>query len=201
MISSEGLAALRVGATLTHALPGLRGRIRGGGGTLVEVRAPRDDDGDLPRVMSPCAFRCAVARAHRLNQAGQAMEMTGLTHGDPAIEIGTPPGGAARPGGIYRVPVGDQYHWGFAVLLDAEVAFALGRDLVEAAQPLIDVLAIGLRRDRATDVTFTFARTRATPGSPAEEHLVDLFESLLARWTIQELLSAEPGSTHDRRAL
>lgn len=204
MISDEGLVALRIAATLTHGLPRVRCRVRGGGQTLVEVRAL--DDGDEPvaapaRLMTPCAFRCAVARAHRLHQAGDAMEMAGLaSSGDPSVEIGTPPGGVARPGGIYRVPVGDQHCWAFAITLDPEDAFPLGQQLVDA-RPLPDVVAMGLRRDRATDITLAFARTRAQPGSPSEARLVDLFESLLARWTIHELLAADIEPGHDDRAV
>lgn len=197
MITEEGLAALRVAATLTHGLPELRARILGGGRTLVEVREggceDEDDDALPPRVMTPCAFCCAVARAHRLNQLGRVMDLVGLTSDvDPTIELGAPPGGVVFPGGICRVPVGDQHQWGFAVTLDARVAFDLGQDLVESIRPRGDVVAMGLRRDHATDVTLFFARTHAAPGSVAEARLVDLFESLLARWTVHELITSGP---------
>jgi hypothetical protein len=55
------MVSLRLAATLAHALPGLRLRVRDGQRTLLEVARPPLPAGPA---METCAFRMAVARAH-----------------------------------------------------------------------------------------------------------------------------------------
>jgi hypothetical protein len=204
MISDAELGSLRITAALVHALPDVRARVRHDGRTLVEVCRP---DGLLPVEQSavsltPCEFRCAVAKAHRLQQAGRPLEFAGLlVGGELSIDMAAPPGGAARPGGLYRVPRHDHHVWSFGTTLDADVAHPLGLDLVDAASPLAEVAALGLRRDVATDVTLAYAQLRAPVGSPAEDDLIELLESLLARWATHQLVTSLGEAARDNRSM
>jgi len=153
-----------------------------------------------PRVVSPARFRCAVASAHRQHAAGQPLSLLGLPPGvQPAIDIGVPPGGATRPGGLHRVPLGDRSLWAFATTLDGEVAHEAGLDVVAAALPILGLTALGLRPDPATGVQLAYAETTAEAGSPDESAVVDLLEALLARWATVELLADVAPGAPDRR--
>jgi hypothetical protein len=202
MISPQALGALRVAATLTHGLPGLRARVRLGDEVLFDVLAtdrdghPVDLDG---RVVSPCAFRRAVAHAHRCHGAGAVHPLLHLPAGaDPIIDLTAPPTGAVRPGGLYRVPLPDRWLWALAVTLDAPTAHLAGADLVDAAMPIAGVQTLGIRPDPATEVSVAFAETTARPGSDEEADLVELLESLLARWTVHELVEGPDVSSGAR---
>lgn len=198
-ISPAALGALRVAATLTHLLPGLRARVRVGPTTLVDVFVPEPGEAVAPtalRVLSPGAFRCAVGQAHRRQQAGERLSLLGLPGGiDPAVDVATPPGGASRPGGLYRVRAADRWLWAFATTLDAAVALDLGRPLVAEADLGHDLCALGIRADPVTDVSVAYAETTATAGSAAEAAVIDLLESLLARWTAHELVEGATAGT------
>ena len=50
------------------------------------------------------------------------------------------------------------------------------------------VHALGIRPDAATDVSLVYAETCTGPGSSSEAWVQDLFESLLARWTVHDLV-------------
>src|SRR5262245_8903630 len=103
MISARSLGALRVAATLAPTLPRVRARVRAGDRGLLDVRGWRDVRGraaeappGAPRVLTPCAFRAAVADAHQRHRAGERFTFLHLGAGvEPAIDIATPPGGAA----------------------------------------------------------------------------------------------------------
>jgi hypothetical protein len=204
MISTRSLAALRVAATLTHCLPHVRARIGVDGRALVEVRAPDEREPawpapGAPHVLSPCSFRCAVAQAHRRTEAGEALSFLHLPAGvEPRIDIATPGNGAARPGGLYRVRLADRWLWAFATTLAADVAYESGQPLVDDATATKQVLALGIRPDPATAVSLAYAETTADPGSDAEAAVIDLLESLLARWTMHDLLTAAGGGRVDR---
>lgn len=199
-ISPAAFGALRMAATLTHLLPGLRARVRLGAIPLVDVLVPGPDDavGHLaPRVVSPCGFRSAVGQAHQRHLAGERLSFLNLPAGvDPAIDLATPPGGAARPGGLYRVRAADRWLWAFATTLDATVAYDLGRPLVDETPTVGDLRALGIRPDPATGVSIAYAETTATAGSSAEAAVVDLLESLLARWTAHELMAGSTAGAH-----
>lgn len=205
-IGDQGLAALRVAATLAHAVPRLRVRVRHGSDVLVEVRSAATQaeghDEAAPLVLTPCAFRGAVVQAWHEHQAGRRLSFLGMPAGAvPAIDVGTPPGGTARPGGLYRVPLEDRWLWAFATTLDASAAFAAGRAIVHERPAEVDVVALGLRPDAGTGVTIMYAETVADPASTVEAALVDLLESLLARFATIELLgslSIDGADTGDR---
>jgi hypothetical protein len=197
MISPHALGALRVAATLTHSLPGLRARVRLDEGALLDVVAPDGAVDGRPvwvggaRMISPCAFRRAVGHAHRNPDGGGSRALLDQPpEWVPAIDISVPRSGAARPGGLYRVPIERRSLWGFAVTLDPTTAHRVGADLVDAVMPLDGVLSLGIRPDEATGVSIAFAEITAPPGSIHEAVVVDLLESLLARWAVHELVAS-----------
>lgn len=212
MISSRGLAALRVAATLCHSLPHVRARIRAGDTTLLHVL--NLDPGDAPpleaRVLSPCEFRCAVLQAHHRHQGGERLAFMHLPAGtEPAIDIAIPAAGIARPGGIYKVPLDGRWLWAFATTIDPDTAYDLGAELISSAN-LTAVRALGIRPDPALGVSLAYAETTATIGPTGETEIVDLLESLLARWATHELLTeiapesstgSAAGDVHDPRTL
>lgn len=206
MISDRAMTTLRVAATLGHVLPGLGLRVRHGHEVLLEVAGAAGGPCGLrttepahpgPLTISPSAFRCAVARAHERRLAGEALRFLGLGPGcEPVVELGVPAPGAARPGGIYRVPVAGRWLWATATTVAAPVAYELGIDIVDAVLPMEGIHALGIRPDPATGVSVAYAETHAGPGSEGEAAVLDLLESLLARWTAHDLVASmdhEPG--------
>ncbi len=190
---------LRVAATLTHLLPGMRARVRLGPVSLVDVLVPAPGeavDQMAPRVLSPCAFRAAVAQAHQRQLAGERLSFLNLPAGvDPTVDLTTLAGGASRPGGLFRVRAADRWLWAFATTLDATVAYDLGRSLVDETPVVGDLRALGIRPDPATGVSIAYAETTAAAGSATEDAVVDLLESLLARWSAHELIEGSSAST------
>lgn len=189
MISERGMSSLRVAATLTHVLPGLGARIRHGDAVILDI-GPTTHGEPPSRRITPAAFRCAVARAHRRRLGGEQLRFLDLEEGcDPVVDIGVPHHGTGRPGGIFCVPVAGRWLWGMASTIEASTAYDLGTGLVEAALPATGVHALGIRPDPATDVSVTYAETCTGPGSASEPWVQELFESLLARWTVHELVN------------
>ena len=192
-LSTRSLGALRAAATLAHALPRLRVRIQIDGQTALEVRDPRTHDHPSTTVltMSPCAFHKAVSCAHRKHRTGRRLSFLGLEASQGlTVEIGTPHGGAARPGGLYRVPLGERWLWAFSTTLPAPIAFELGRPVLNDFRPRPSLVALGVRADEGTGITITYAETFARPCSAEESEVVDVLESLLACWTTHELLTS-----------
>lgn len=206
MISTRTLGELRVAATLTHALPGLRTLVRTDGRTVLDVRSapaegyglgrgavePEGQDGAL--VISPCAFRSTVAKAHRHHEEGRRPVMLGLGD-DPVVELRAPEGGEIRPGGLVRVALEDRWLWAFGTTLDPMVAFELGESIVDVCLEGTKIHALGIRPDEATGVNIAFAELRAPVSVEHEEAAVEILERLLARWTAHELLVSS-GARH-----
>ena len=67
MIDDQTMAAFRMAATLVHALPGLGLEVDGAGAAFRVGRELPESDHQA----SPCGFRVAVARAHRLRAPGR----------------------------------------------------------------------------------------------------------------------------------
>ena len=198
MISTPVLGALRVAATLTHGLPGLRCRLRVDDRTVVLVDGTElssepagGPDTSCPVTCSPCGFRAAVADAHLRHGRGEQLQLLDLAaQVEPTIDIGTPAGGTARPGGLYRAPIGGRWLWAFATTLDADDVHRCCQELLDEARFEIDVEIVGVRWDPATEVSLVYAETTASPGSPQEADVIELVEACLARVTAVELLLA-----------
>jgi len=119
------------------------------------------------------------------------MSFLGLPEGtDPAVDIGPPPGGASRPGGLHRVRVATGHLWVFATTLASDEAHESGRPMVDAVGTVPGLGALGLRPDPALAVSLAFATTTSEPGSSEEEAVIELMETLMAAWTARELLAS-----------
>lgn len=147
------MTALRLAASLVHTVPGLRARVRHADRVLLEVaRAPHPS---APSI-TPCEFRFAVARGHAQLEAGARLGFLGLDpRADVAVEVGVPPGGATLPGGLYRLPVGDEILHAFATALPLPRC----RDLLTTPSiPDGDPRELHLHHDVATGVTIVLNR-------------------------------------------
>lgn len=196
------MRALRLSATLAHVVPALRVRLRHGAVHCVEVTASgtvpggADRGGEGPRLrLTPCQYRMAVAKGWALQGSGRPVRLLDLP-GDPAVDVGVPPGGATLASGIHRVPVGGRH------LLVA--ATTLGVDAVEDAlagdgpdddlTALAEGWGVSLRADQATDVTVAWAELDA--GDRRHQHaLLDVLELVVVRLTVAELLAGAAGAT------
>lgn len=192
MISPSGFAALRVAATLVHTVPGLRARLRAGEEVVAVVARPAADDGEDAGIdgvdhLTPCGFRKAVVEASLLHRSGRALAFGDLVD-DPAIDIGVPADGRSWPGGIYRVPLEQRWLYAFATTLDAETCHEVGRPVVDAAGPLPEIDALGMRGDTDTGVTVLYAETTSTLTPVDELRVRDLLEQLLACFSAEELV-------------
>lgn len=180
MSSPAGMAAMRIAATLAHALPSVRLRIRHQDTTLVEVAHPAEAAGVA---IGACAFRRAVACAHEQSKAGVQLSFMGLAEDEePAIDIGVRAGDATLPGGVVRVAVGHSTVHGFATTLPA-------RHCREVLEGLADTgRVVRLHHDAATEVTFVHTVTPTADAPPDGAHLAAALEALLADEIVRELV-------------
>lgn len=176
-MTPAGMAAMRRAATLVHALPGVRVRLRVGDRLLLEVTRPPLPEGPA---IGPCVFRAAVARAHEQHKAGVRLGFVGLPEGcDPEVDVGVPAGGGALPGGIYRVPIGGAWVHAFATTLPVRVC----RDVVVRHVGEDTDVDVRLHRDAATEVTLVHL-VSARGQAQRQEQL----EGLVAAVAVDELL-------------
>lgn len=179
-MSPAGMAAMRMAATLAHALPSLRLRIRHRDTDLVEVAHPAEAAGPA---IGACAFRRAVTCAHEQSKAGVRLSFMGLAADEePAIDIGVRAGDAALPGGIVRVAVGDSTVHGFATMLPARHCRDVLRRLPDTGH------VVRLHHDAATEVTFVHTVTPTADALPDGAHLAAALEALLADEVVLELV-------------
>lgn len=179
-MSPSGMAAMRIAATLAHALPSLRLRIRRGDTTLLEVAQPA---GPAGRVIGACAFRRAVARAHEQSKTGLRLTFMGLAPDEePAIDIGVRAGDITLPGGIVRVAAGDNTVHGFATTLPARRC----RDVLEGLPDTGRV--VRLHRDAATEVTFVHTVIPNADAPPDGAHLTEALEALFADEVVADII-------------
>jgi hypothetical protein len=181
-MTRRGLVAMRIAATLVHAVPTIRVRIRHGAATLLVVGHPAMTEDPA---VGPCAFRRAVADAHEQAKEGRRLAFMGLPAGiAPAVDIGVAPGDKALPGGIYRVTVGEQTVHGFATTLPARRCREALAGLPEGACP------VRLHHDAATEVTFVHTVLPVELAPVDGRHLEPLVEALIADEVQHELAGA-----------
>ena len=123
-----GLTVLRRTATLAHAVPGIRVRLRHDGTALLEVLRPAHPVvAPSGRWLTPCAFRVAVGRAVRASRDGRTLAVLGLGAGiDPAVDV-CATSGALLPGGIAHIPTGTGSELAFATTVRAETVAAMAQ--------------------------------------------------------------------------
>lgn len=186
------MVALRLAATLVHALPGLSLRLGDGCRTLLEVAHPPLSPS---RVMAPCLFRTAVGRAHHHTKAGARVGFYDLAdHTDPVVHVEVPAGGHVLPGGIYRVLLAGSQVDAFVTTLSP----AACRDIVTRQGPavLADLrhpLGARFLADPLTEVTLVH---RACPAGPVASGAPSALEDLLAGCLADEVVHQLARSSH-----
>lgn len=181
-----GMVSLRRAATVAHALPGVRLRLRDGTLTLLEVDHSSEPS---PGVIPPCAFRHAVARAHEHLKSGCAIRFLGLPTGDdPAVDVGVRHGDLAHLDGLYRVGVGDVDVHAFATTLSPRRCRELlvERDASVCRHPSATG-SVRLHHDAATEITLVHALT-ASDDRTIERHV--LLDDLLVGCMAEEIPNA-----------
>jgi hypothetical protein len=176
-LSARGLAELRTAATLAHRLP-LRVRVRHDHHIVLEVARPPFPEDSASRWLPPCAFRAAVGTAWRRHLQGEPQRFVTLPlDTDPAIDIGVPPGGCTRPGGLYELPWDGGSLHAFATTVDP----GLCRRTAASVE-------VGYHTDPATDVSLF----HILAADDEQAMAVDLMEGVLARLATEELLAGLP---------
>ena len=179
-VDDETMVALRMGATLAHALPTVRLRIRAEGRVVLDVHRPPFPDGEraVPSI-PPCGFRRAVAAAHQRRAAGEELSFLGLPAGcAPAIDVGLPPGDRALPGDLYRVALGDDWLHVFATALSVERC-----KLAAGDGP---VVRVGFHRDESTEIPLVHVASPVGAIVSARRAL-DVLEGVYGRCAVAEL--------------
>ena len=115
-----GLAALRRAAVMAHAVGSISLRLTAGDEEIVEVRPDPAGHACGGRVIDPCGFRMAVARAWADHEMGREIGLIGLGPTDE-LDIAWR---VAAPGhdlglGAVRAVCGGRLVWAFASILDA----------------------------------------------------------------------------------
>jgi hypothetical protein len=212
MITDQGLAALRLAATLNHLYPMLSTTLRADGRPVVRVETPQPESehaawpsaggtaaeevGAAPAIhptgasaveLTPCGFRAATARAWGQHRAGRRLRLVDLDD-DPEVEVTVADGDQVWPSGIVRVLRRGVVVFAFATLLGPDRCRAHASDLLDAAPAPDGVLDLLLQRDTDTEVTIVSAEVDPDRREACEAEVLDLFEALLARFAVVELL-------------
>ena len=197
MITVDGMRALRISATLAHAAPALRVRLRHGDRAHVEVAAEHGAPGAAGGAgllrLSPCQYRMAVAKGWAMQGLGRPIRLLDLP-GDPAVDVGVPPGGATLATGIHRVPFGGRHLFVTATTLGVDaVHAAVADDPDDDLEAMADLWDVGLRADPATDVTVVWAELDA--GDRGLQHaLLETLERVVVRLAVAELVAGSAGA-------
>jgi hypothetical protein len=180
MLTDDGLASLRMAATLALTLPTVQVKVSSPTRTLAEVGWHFEDPlGDGVR-LRPCAFRMAVGRAWGQRQEGLDVDFCGLGDAEPIITVSVGPGERVQPGDIYQVRAEDGgWHHVLATLLSPDGCVAvLGTD----GPPM------SFHDDPVTGVTLIHTRTES-PDPDRLPHLVAHLTALRGRLLAEELIA------------
>lgn len=194
-MTRPGMVGFRSAATLAHALPNVRLRIRERDRVLLEVARPPLPPGPWP-VVTPCAFHAAVAQAYLRVKAGQRLTFLGLPDAvEVAIDVGLLVGDAVLPGDIYRLAAGEAVLHLFATTLEIRrcrgILAEWGRRAHQETPSETDDVRIGLHHDPATDISLVYVTSPGGEAAPGRE----LTEDLLAAFAAAELVEDAVGCT------
>lgn len=175
-LSDQVLDRLRLSAAMALAIPQLAVQVRLDDTISLEVRRGAAPDVSH-RVLAPCMFHRAVAKALEMRRAGERIAMCGVPAGaEPAIDWGVAPGARLLSGGIVRVDDGAVWHHAGAVLGDEQ-------HVAEALASAPDLVA---RRDETLEVTIVHGSSSRGDKS-ASRHAVDAVLGLVARVGVADL--------------
>lgn len=190
-LSDQTLDRLRTSAAMSLAIPDMAVKIRIGDTPCLEVRwTPAA--GASHRVLPPCAFHRAVARALAMRRSGQRIGMHGVPAGaDPTIDWGVTRGARILSGGIIRV--------------DHDAVWAHAVPVLADEHHITDALAdtdLTARRDE--DVAVTVVHGTSPRGDKAASlAMVDALLDVVARAGVADLeqrLSGRLPTSSERRA-
>ena len=180
MLTDDGLASLRMAATLALTLPTVQAKVCSPNRVLAEVGWHFEDAlGDGVR-LRPCAFRMAVGRAWGQRQEGLDVDFCGLGDAEPIISVSVGPGERVLPGDIFQVRAeGGGWHHVLATLLSPDGCVAvLGSD----GPPM------SFHDDPVTGVTLIHTRTDHFDPDRLP-HLVAHLTALRGRLLAEELIA------------
>ena len=190
MLTDDGLASLRMAATLALTLPTVQVKIASPNRVLAEVgwHFEAGHSGGTPGPpglgdgvrLRPCAFRMAVGRAWGQRQQGLDVDFCGLGGAEPIITVSVADGERVLPGDIYQVRAEDGgWHHVVATLLSPDGCVAvLGSD----GPPM------SFHDDPVTGVTLIHTRTDS-PDPDRLPHLVAHLTALRGRLLAEELIA------------
>jgi len=179
MLTDDGLASLRMAATLALTLPTVKVRIASPSRTLAEVGWQLDLLGDGVR-LRPCVFRMAVGRAWKQRQEGLDVDFCGLGDALPVISVELAPGERVLPGDIYQVRAeSGGWHHVLPTLLPPEGCHAV---LGLHGPPL------SFHDDPVTGVTLVHTETDS-PDLDRMPHLVAHLTAIRGRLLAEELIA------------
>lgn len=151
-LTTAGLAALRRAAVMAHTVGTISLRLTAGDDPIVHVRPEPGRHGCPGRVVDPCGFRMAVARAWADHEMGREIGLVGLGPTD-ALDIAwsvAPPGQDLGFGAV-RAACAGRVVWAFASVLDPRelsgVLADLERDTDDIVSPATDGIAARLVHD------------------------------------------------------
>src|SRR5438067_13637816 len=102
MLTDDGLASLRMAATLALTLPTVRVRIAAPTRVLAEVGWQLEEPCGEGVRLRPCAFRMAVGRAWNQRRNGVEVDFCGLGGTRPPITGDVGPGGRVPAGHLHQ---------------------------------------------------------------------------------------------------
>lgn len=193
-------AELRKLATIAHAAPHVGVRVRFDGQVVFDVGAsPGNTSGVAAATIDACQFRAAVAKAWGERSRSDADGPLCDGGSSPlSIEVRLPGSAKALPGGILRVPVPSRHLYVFATSASTAVVRdetgAATHDLVEIA----GVWGVGIRPDPATDMRLVYCEIDAAHQRTSEPEVVDLLQTLSARFAVRQLIEATTQRPHVR---
>ena len=144
-LTAVGLAALRRAAVMAHTVGTVSLRLTAGDEPIVDVRPDAAGPACSGRVVDPCGFRMAVARAWADHEMGSEIGLVGLGPTD-ALEIAwsvAPPGQDLGFGAVRAVCAG-RVVWAFASVLDPPELSAVMADLERDDDDLVAPAADGI---------------------------------------------------------
>ena len=187
-----GLLAMRKAAALAFAVPGVEIDVTHRGTIIARVER-RFDGADLAlaaTLLSPCAFRAAVGRAHAHATGGGTAMFLGLgADVDPTLEYWSANGGTADSLGLVMSRVGTMVVHVFATQRPVDAVHAVIRSMaVHPALP--DEAAVHASWDPVTGVTLVYSEVPIGLLPTARPVVRSTMESLMLRFAVDEITQA-----------
>ena len=190
MLTDDGLASLRMAASLALTLPTVKVRVASPTRVLAEIgwHLEAVHSGDTPGPpglgdgvrLRPCAFRVAVGRAWNQRREGLDVDFCGRGGAEPTISVEVAPGERVLPGDIYQVRAeSGGWHHVLPTLLPPDGCHAV---LGLHGPPL------SFHDDPVTGVTLVHTETDS-PDLDRLPHLVAHLTALRGRLLAEELIA------------